>query len=231
LPTLIWAQGSDRGRVRERNEDTIAAEVPDSPGVLARKGAVFVLADGLGGLADGQTASREAVAAVLGSYSKLERFVTASWLSHAVAEANARIYALNVRRPRMERMATTLTVSLFFSGHIYIAHVGDSRMYRVTSDGAEKLTVDHSAGRHVLTRAVGLELSLDVDLFEEKLSPRDRFVQCSDGLYAALADNEIARLACEGTPQSACDALIRAANERGGEDNISVQIIQIAEAV
>jgi protein phosphatase len=216
---LVYAQRTDRGRVRERNEDFHAASV-------GREGALFVVADGLGGMADGDAASRQAVEALLDSWSAAPQRDEAA-LAVAFERANARVFEQNRARPPLRWMATTLTASLFQRGRLSVAHVGDCRLYRIRQRGAERLTRDHSVSRHELTRVVGTGPDAEPDRYAFETAPGDLYVQCSDGLYGALEEAALVRVAVTGSVEEAARRLVEAANAAGGPDNITVQVVRI----
>ena len=228
MKTLSYAQLTDRGRVRSGNEDSCRASVPEDPSLLERKGAFFALADGLGGLADGEVASRMAVDACVGSFEGLKEFPGTGWLAETVAEANRRIWAENAKKPPEARMGTTLTLGLFHGDRLFIAHVGDCRLYRIRDGRTERLTQDHALDRYTLTRSVGLEPAVVPDVTETDVQKGDAYVACSDGLHGVVEDAEIGSAASALPPADAARRLVDLANERGGPDNITVQIIWIS---
>jgi|GEM_PF-3324279 len=219
LMKIDYTEVTDRGKVRQTNEDAFAHWSGES-------GSLFVLADGLGGLADGEIASQLAVSVFLKQFrSSIERL--ADRLSHAMFAANQAIWQENTQR--VEPMATTLTASFFSENSVHVAHVGDSRLYRVRGHGAAALTRDHSISRHILTKALGLEERVDPDLFREQVEAGDCFVQCSDGLHSMIPDEEIARHARTPDSLEAASKLIAASCDAGGLDNVTVQVVRILE--
>jgi serine/threonine protein phosphatase PrpC len=233
---------TDVGRVREHNEDAIAWDA---------EGGWAVLADGMGGHHAGEVASAIAVE-VISERLKAEHAETAAdealALQAAVVQANHTIHqqAQSPHQQTMQTMGTTV-VAVRLQGHtLYCAHVGDSRLYRLRGGELEQLTRDHSlvqelveegmidaeqartsAQKNVITRALGLEPTVEVAMSEERMCGEDCYLLCSDGLSDRLRDEEIAALlAGEALPEVA-QGLIDAANARGGEDNISVIVIRI----
>lgn len=231
---------SDRGRVRERNEDSVA--VDPHRGIAA-------LADGMGGLRDGHVASREAVAAAIDHLSGLVddgplAVSPGSAVAAAVAAANRRVRSLAAGDGVM---GTTLEVLLVTpSGHCTLAHVGDSRAYCLRRGRLELLTRDHSLvqdlvddgqlrpeqarralNRNIITRAVGLADTVDPDGVVVDLDAGDVLLLCSDGLWDMLADDDLRRLLDDCRPEPAgldacADRLVAAANAAGGADNVSL---------
>ncbi len=237
-PTLTSGGATDVGRVRDHNEDSYL----DLSGV-------WVVADGLGGHAAGEVASRMAVDVVRGLADDApdgpEDVVT------CVRAANARIVAAQEEDSARAGMGTTLTgLVLTADSRLVVVNVGDSRVYRVAGGEAEQLTRDHSevqdlveAGlldpadipnhplRHVITRSLGISPEVEPDTAVLPLVPGEWFVVCSDGLNGELDDAAIARVVADaGDPQAAADALVRAAVDAGGRDNVTVVVVAVDPA-
>ena len=233
---------SERGR-RPTNEDQIGSAVPVEPIVRERKGALFVLADGLGGHVGGEIASEIAVRTIIDDYygpSSHGRIETA--LQRAVQAANLRIYQRASSDSVLSRMATTLVALAITAPSAYIAHVGDSRVYHWRAGRLTVLTNDHSEAaelfrrgfvrperlndhprRNALTRTLGSDLIVRPDFIRQPVVAGDRFLLCSDGLWSAVTDAELSE-ALTGEPDRACRRLAARAMEAGSEDNVSVQI-------
>jgi len=236
---------SDIGRRRENNQDRFLVD-PDRQ--------VYAVADGMGGHAAGEVASRIAIDAladtigpgstVNGNFSPDE---AASRLSAAVQEGNRRICESVLTHDEWRGMGTTLVALVGVGDRAIIGHVGDSRAYRLRHDALERLTSDHSyvgeqvrlglltdeeAQRHpmrnIVTRAMGNRPDLEVEVSEEQVRPGDLYLLCSDGLNSMLEDERIGELLRHNRhdPEAACRALIEAANARGGEDNITVIVLR-----
>lgn len=246
---------SDRGRVRQNNEDHVHLWAQDHD-VLA------VVADGMGGAVAGEEASRIAIETIhdkfsTATYRKPDDYQTmsaadlADLLDAAVRDANLSIIQRVDERPELKGMGTTLTLAFARGQDVILAHVGDSRAYIVDGDDGsiQQITDDHSfvqalldAGhiteaeaathpmKNVLYRALGQAEDLDVDLYEDVyMHVGDRLVLCSDGLTLHVTSEEIAEVAMlADDPNIISDHLIELANKRGGKDNISV-IVVIAE--
>jgi len=239
---LRAAAATDVGRRRRNNEDAFA---------VAREHGLFLVADGMGGHTAGQvaseTAAREVLAAILESAangtSPSER------LRAAVTASNDAIFQMAKRKPELSGMGTTLVTLLSVGDRAALAHVGDSRAYLVRRGRIRQLTDDHSLvgelqrrgeltadaaqrhpHRHVLTRALGVRRGVEPDLAELSLAPGDVFVLCTDGLTTHVKDEEIAeRVESENDEQIAAKALVDLANERGGEDNVTVVVVRCSE--
>lgn len=245
---------TDAGRVRELNEDsllTLVVAIANESTV--RPAGLFVVADGLGGHEGGEIASgmlvaslaRRAAAWLPAAGGVGAAFDAETWLAEAIEAGNEAIYKR--AKAAGSEMGTTVAAALVEGEHAVIAHVGDSRAYRINAEGIERLTVDHSlvesmvaaqqitrdeARRHpqanVIYRTVGDQPQVSVDLKQVALSPGDRLLLCSDGLSNMLVDDVIRELVTSAaSPQAACDALIDAANQAGGEDNCTVVLVEL----
>jgi serine/threonine protein phosphatase PrpC len=258
---LLVGQRSDRGQVRELDEDSLLS-LTLSPTYESRTGPVlglFAVADGMGGHSGGEVASKLALQVVadralravilpeLAGELVLEDDIPVL-LRQSIIAANDMVYL--DRQKRDSDMGTTLTTAYIRDDRLFIAHVGDCRAYRWNSNGLEQLTTDHSViarlivegqaepeelythpHRSIVYRCIGDKPLVDVDTVLLPLEPGDRVVLCCDGLWEMLRDEGIEDvLMQESDPQLACDILVRHANAAGGEDNISVIIVQI-EAV
>ncbi|HTL69734.1 MAG TPA: protein phosphatase 2C domain-containing protein [Candidatus Eisenbacteria bacterium] len=221
------AQLTDRGRVRENNEDAMASRVPAGPAERARRGCFFAVADGLGGLSRGEVASRIAVETAAAAYDREP--VAGPWLREAALEANRAVFDANRPTPS-DPMATTLTLGLLTPDLLRVAHVGDCRLYRLRGNSFAPLTTDHAESRHVLTRALGTAPAVEADYREWPVDPEDRYLLCSDGLYSAAGDDEMGERVAGLDAESACRELVDLANRRGGPDNITVIIFRASEA-
>lgn len=226
-----FAGGTDPGRRRRRNEDSYVIDPP-----------LFAVADGMGGAQAGEVASKLAAGAVKEHGADLEGLVQ---------EANRRVHQRSLEDPNTSGMGTTLTVAAVEDGVVSIGHVGDSRAYLVRDGNLEQLTDDHSLvgelmrtgklsaeeaeshpQRSMITRALGTDPDVDVDMFSVEPRFGDLFLLCSDGLTSMVDDREILRVVGEkrGDLQELVKALIKAANKGGGEDNITVIAFEIGDA-
>ena len=218
--------GTDVGRTRSGNEDSY---------FCGRT--VFAVADGLGGHQGGEVASAAAVAplAALDGRELTDPAEAAEALTAAIREANAAIIDQAAGDPGLWGMGTTVTAAaLAGDRHLQLAHVGDSRAYLLRDGSLEQLTTDHTVvgvhpERSILTRAVGLDPHIPVDTPDPlELAPGDQVLLCSDGLTEAVGDPRIAELLTTGPDgDAACRALIDAANDAGGPDNITVVLIRV----
>ncbi len=258
---LLVGQRSDPGQVRELDEDSLFV-LTMAPTYESRTGPVlglFAVADGMGGHASGEVASRMALQVLVERVMQsiilpemageliLEDEVLAL-LRQATIAANDAVYL--ARQKRDSDMGTTLTTAMIRDNRLFVAHVGDCRAYRFNADGLEQLTTDHSVvanmvsngqiepdeiythpHRGIVYRCIGDRPVVEVDTNMLPLVPGDRVILCCDGLWEMIRNEGIEDvLMQEADAQAACDLLVQRANAAGGEDNISVTIIQV-EAV
>jgi serine/threonine protein phosphatase PrpC len=244
---LRYAKLSTTGPVRPINEDWIDFWEPQDPLLREKQGSVALLADGVGGYDRGEVASRMAVeeamkvfqnaATELAPYEVLRRmFTTACTSVHDAALA------------KHSQMATTLVASIFRSRTVFIAHVGDSRAYLIRQKKIRRLTTDHAATtlpvklrlvherqamaspqRSQLTRTVGTEPYCQPDFVTQELRHGDFIVHCTDGLHAFVLDEEICEIISRHHPYDACRELEALTLKRGGDDNISLQILEVRD--
>jgi len=243
---------SDVGRKRRGNEDSFC---------VAPELGLFVVADGMGGHAAGEVASRLAVDTIkqwMARYLEgadvtmvgqpiASRSREANFLLSSIRLANGMIYDAAQSRYEYAGMGTTVVSVLALDDHVVLAHVGDSRIYRVRGEEIAQLSRDHSLVqqqvdrgiisreeaqesqyRHLITRALGLKDSVEVDLEEHPVLPGDTFLLCSDGLSDLVDDEEILAIVHQHADdlERACQALIDRANEKGGDDNVTVLLIR-----
>ena len=235
---------SDVGQVRTENQDAYG-RFTQAEG-RNQEEHLFVVADGMGGHERGEEASQTAVQVLQDIFFDGKEWSVGERLRRAFEEANARVYEQAHSGETPHKMGTTCTALALVDGHAYMAHVGDSRAYRIKETGIQQLTHDHTLveelrrrgvltedearqhpRRHALTRAMGIEPALDVDVLEAMpIDKPERFLLCSDGL-APVTEEEIFDVVMTNTPQEACERLVAMANERGGPDNVTVVLVAI----
>lgn len=235
------ALACDIGRKRKNNEDYALACEPESPSLQEDKGHLYIVADGIGGGAGGEIASRFAALAVAFHYYDSPALPSRS-LHLAIARANESLHHYAHTHSRLSTMGTTIVCAAVREDRLYVAHVGDSRAYVLRGGDLRPLTEDHNLAaqlaregiitrqqahhhpqRHLLLRSLGGESSISPDFAEVRLQPRDAVILCSDGLTRHVEDREIGAICSQSSePQEAVRALIDLANERGGLDNIAV---------
>ncbi|MBI4870146.1 MAG: Stp1/IreP family PP2C-type Ser/Thr phosphatase [Candidatus Riflebacteria bacterium] len=234
------------GKRREHNEDNyyvFDAEGCDS----GERGMLFAVADGMGGHAAGETASRIAVETLRDYYIQAFDGSFRDKLEKCIEQANTRIFSQAQTSPALKGMGTTLTVALLHASTVNIGQIGDSRAYLIRGKTITQLTDDHSLvaeqirqgilteeeaanhpARNIITRALGTKERVEADFSTCMLEPDDRVLMCSDGLHGVLPNDEILRivLAASDSP-GACQRLIDRANEGGGPDNITAVLFHM----
>ncbi|MBO0722674.1 MAG: serine/threonine-protein phosphatase [Blastocatellia bacterium] len=236
---------TDVGCHRKNNEDCSLLIIPeDSTG----KGALAIVADGMGGHAAGETASNMAVSIISRVYYADSADPNSS-LARAFEEANRSIHELGLADPAYSNMGTTCTALSLTDGKAYYAHIGDTRLYLIRNGAAYLLSEDHSyvmemvrqgilkaeeaanhPNRNVLLNSMGIKPEINTSLWGRPMPIRcgDRFLLCSDGLYELVSDSEIVEGSTGADLSAACAGLVSLAKERGGYDNITVVLLEIA---
>jgi len=252
---LAHVELTDVGRVRDHNEDDIGSQ-PDI--------GIWVLADGMGGYNAGEVASGIAVKTVIDLVTEACKredrngiepetgFMRQSIvLRDAIMRANKIINQTAQSQPQCEGMGTTLVACLFYDNRVSVAHVGDSRLYRMRDGRFEQITLDHSllqelvdrgfysqeeaqrsTNRNYVTRALGVEPQVDVEIQEIDAQKGDYLLMCSDGLPDMVEDEDIHLTlnTFSNNIQTVGEQLIKLANDNGGRDNVSVVIIRVNDA-
>jgi serine/threonine-protein kinase len=232
--------------VREHNEDYLLFWEPEEFELRQKTGSVALLADGVGGEGNGDVASRMAAETALAQFQEAKLETPTTDLVRSMFDTAA-VKVFQVAQEK-GRMATTLLASVFRHDKVTIAHVGDSRAYLIRGGKIKRLTSDHSytalqvklglllernamtsPHRSTLTRSIGYEPMCHYDLLTEPLSQGDIILQCSDGLYGFLLDDEILDAVVKYHPGEACKRLLALAERRQVSDNVSVQIVQVWE--
>jgi protein phosphatase len=246
---IDFASLSDRGRVRLNNEDAYGEFVPETTPEVEERGVVFVVADGMGGHRGGEIASRIAVRTILAFYATETGADRAKALARAFHEANQTILQEAVADSTLFGMGTTCTALALHQGRAYFAHVGDSRCYLLRKGKILQVTSDHSIvgemvrsgiitdedarthpRRNVITRSLGAQPDVMAETPDSvELQRGDTFLLCSDGLTAYLSDIDISVVLATHAPEAAAKTLVHMANEQGGRDNITVQVITIRD--
>ena len=238
---LKWGAFSDVGMVRQQNEDSFLAEET-----------LFVVADGMGGHNAGEVASALAVTTLkAGARLGID---DAEVFRELVQQANSAIYTASLDDSTQSGMGTTVTALSIVEGEeprVLVANVGDSRAYLWRSGALSRLSVDHSyvqelvnegiitpeaarvhPRRNIVTRALGIDRSVMVDVFTHFVRTGDRIVLCSDGLVDEVADTEIAKVLGQHTdPQETAEALVMVANTNGGRDNTTVIVVDVLDDI
>lgn len=254
MEVRFWA-ATDSGRKRSHNEDNFLVD---------RGLRLFVVCDGMGGHAAGEVASAAAIQTVrevirdglsevtVGSgpdRAPKEESAVLELLEEAIRAASKRVWSMAEEDPSRKGMGTTCSLLMFVGARGFIAHVGDSRIYRVGREGASQVTEDHSLRNHMIragrleegepleranavTRAVGVAESIDVDTFTVDPTPEDRFVLCSDGLSDYLEEPvRLTELVAAEDLEVATGECVDFANRSGGKDNTTVIVVEVREGV
>ena len=252
---FVHVEVTDVGKVRDHNEDAIGSQ-PDI--------GLWVLADGMGGYNAGEVASGiavktiiEQVAAACKTAKRAEIETGTGYmrqtivLRDAVLRANKVINQTAQSQPQCEGMGTTLVACLFYDNRVSIAHVGDSRLYRLRGNRFEQITMDHSllqelvdrgfysqeeaqrsTNRNYVTRALGVEANVDVEIQEAEVQKGDYFLMCSDGLPDMVEDEDIHLTIStfNNDVRTVGEQLIKLTNDNGGRDNVSVILVRVADS-
>lgn len=235
---------TDVGRKRETNQDDFGCvDLPSGARLL-------VVADGMGGHAGGATASRVAVETVTRSGATAEG-AAPDRLRGALVQANREVYRASLEDSSLSGMGTTAVALLIEpDGAAWVAHVGDSRAYRLRGDGIEQLTEDHSVvaemerrgmitaeearvhpRRNEVLRSIGIDPDVEVDVVRVSVEPGDLLLLCSDGLSGVLEDSEIADGVRNQPLEAALAGLVERVNARGGPDNVTVQVARMPSSL
>ena len=243
---MIISYTTDVGRIRKENQDSVYAKQIDD------NAALLIVADGMGGHKGGRTASRSAieqiVIKILGGYREnLTDEEICDLLRIAVFEANGNIYSASLKDFELVGMGTTAVVAIITGGTLYTANVGDSRLYHFSKGELKQITTDHSyveslvskgiiskdearnhPKKNVITRAVGSESMVDIDIFRTDVSKGDKILLCSDGLSGCVSEEIIHTVVSDGgTLREKAEGLVELANAAGGPDNITVLIVEL----
>jgi serine/threonine protein phosphatase PrpC len=252
--SLQVASLTDPGRVRDHNEDCIESRADMG---------LFVLADGMGGYNAGEVASGMATALISDGLQEAWRprevdrmgrddakALADKLVRDQIARANSAIFTTSQNNPECAGMGTTLVVTHFYDNFLTVAHIGDSRLYRLRGESMEQVTRDHSLlqeqldsglitpeeaklsqNKNLVTRALGIDPAVDPEVHVYETEPDDLYLLCSDGLSDMVDDEEIrlTLITLKSNPNLTVQQLVQAANDNGGRDNISAVLIRVAE--
>ncbi len=252
---IRYAAKTDVGMKRAHNEDYFS---------LLEDEQLFIVADGMGGHASGEVASRLASETISDFYTRTRQDEDATWpykldksLSYienrlvcGIKLANLRIFEKSCREAKYKGMGTTIVATLVSGSKIYVGHVGDSRVYRIRDKAIDQITRDHSLledykeakpdmtkeeeenfpHKNVITRALGMRETVQVDIRSLDIKDGDRYVLCSDGLSGMISDEEILSLSVQSDDvENVVGSLVDGANRSGGTDNITTLVLECAE--
>jgi len=243
-----FGNGTDKGCVRARNEDTFVLYQPQNARQTMKKGYLMVVCDGMGGAKAGKLASSLAAEEIPRHYYTRDIDDPRSALVSALQNANKHVWRKSNESDDQHGMGTTAVVAAILDNVAYVAHVGDSRCYHCIPKGTiHQVTEDHTVvqrmlnrgvitgdeaenhtERHMLSRAIGVDVHVEVDITMEgiRLRSGEALVLCSDGLTNVVNEDEIHQIVTTKAPQKAVDKLIQLAKDRGGPDNITVQVLR-----
>jgi PPM family protein phosphatase len=245
---LVYGAASDAGRRRRENEDSLLVDF--DAGKFPADPALFLVCDGVGGAVAGKTASTLAVNQMARAFRDSKSASLSERLIEAAELASAQIFEHALTHPATEGMATTLVAAAFDARACQIVNVGDSRAYRLAAGRLERLTTDHtlvqeqvtsgllspeeateSPYRHIITRSLGREPSnIGVQGYPAiPIAPGDRFILCSDGLTEMVEESEILQIASAEQADAAAQHLVELANRYGGQDNVTVIVIEVTD--
>jgi protein phosphatase len=240
---------TDVGQVRDHNEDALGYCQPREREVLAERGRLYLVADGMGGHVAGEVASEWVVKTVTASYYESHAQTVRQGLSEAIQQANTILYEASSGEESRRKMATTLVGAVVVGRQLHVANIGDSRAYLLRGDTIRQLTEDHSfvaelvklgrisqeeavshPQRNVVTRALGTRPTVEADFYQEAIQPGDTVILCTDGLWGEVSQEEMAQMATQPlNPKEMASQWVALANQRGGPDNITVMVLQIGE--
>jgi protein phosphatase len=244
---ISFGNYSHVGAVRSENQDSFGKFPEGNTDLNCPGGQLFVIADGMGGQNAGREASTIAVRELGATYYAGTDPSVIDNLRRAFSSANEAIYRKSGTGPQYRGMGTTCVALVLRDGHAYIGNIGDSRVYKINQRGITQLTHDHSkvaemVRRGIITqaearshpershlyRAMGPRPSAEVDYFDDMpLTSSRHYLMCTDGLFNHVEDEEMRQIVLAHGPDRACRQLVQLANERGGTDNITVQVIRV----
>jgi protein phosphatase len=248
--TLEVAQRTDIGRKRAHNEDHLLTAVPGDDPLLRTRGALFVVADGMGGQGNGAVASELAAQTTRAYYYQDHQRDIPAALIYSIQQANAAVCDANTRKQLQEAggldMGTTCVAAVLHEQTLYVANVGDSRVYVLHEGRLRQVTRDHSLvaklvergelsaaegrahpQRALIYRALG-STAVEPDIFIEPMHEGDTFILCSDGLHSVVEDEEMRTIVERYSPEESAQLLIARANTEGGPDNVTAIVVHVS---
>jgi protein phosphatase len=245
--TLEVGSATDPGRVRPKNEDYLWYEIPTDPFLRESRGNLLIVADGVGGVGGGAEASAEAAHTVAQEYYLDPRGDPGRTLRRAIERANLHIYHLREGHPALSGMQTTLTALAVREGQYWVGHVGDSKGFLLRDGALRQLTRDHTIvqemrrlglvdsarahkhpHRHLLTRTIGGDPLVAIDLKSGPVRTGDCFILATDGLFEHLEPEDVRATFANHSVEAAAAACVQDANRRGGFDNLTVLAVRIS---
>jgi serine/threonine protein phosphatase PrpC len=244
---LSFGNATHVGRVRSENQDSFGKFPEGNTDLNHPGGQLFIIADGMGGQNAGREASAMAVKTLAHTYYAGKSPSVLENLGAAYVAANDAIYAKSTSSPEFRGMGTTCVTLVLTESRVFIGNIGDSRVYKINHRGIAQLTQDHSkvaelVRRGIITpdearhhpershlyRAMGPRQTIEVDYFDNmSLTSSRSYLMCTDGLFNHVDDEELRQVVLGSTPERACKQLIQLALDRGGSDNVTIQIIKV----
>ena len=240
---VIWHTITHQGLVRDNNEDALGVEVKDHDGQDVY---LLAVADGLGGHVGGAVASQSALKTLRDEFQKWQGRMNEGFITRTIRLANQTVYNTAHAKSELFNMQTTLTAATIEGDLLTVGHVGDCRLFRVRNSRIELLTRDHTLasdmlqlrlmtpeqagqhpGRHQLTRSLGAELLLRIDVFHTQIMVGDTYLLCSDGLWSEVALEDIRNILQQDKIDKACDDLVGSVLKAGAPDNLSGIVFRI----
>lgn len=244
---IRYGTGTSKGKVREQNEDSFTVLDCREKGFM-----IFAVADGMGGMDFGDLASSTAVSVLKNEFNTCEHPGNTigdirESLKQLFQKINIEIINKSNERESIAGMGTTMSLCIIDKNWINIGHIGDSRIYLIRDNKIKQLTKDHSyvenlvdtgkitreqarshPDKNIITKALGLEMEIDLDFFREKIEPGDAVLLCSDGLTNEIDDEGIRSLICQDNdPDKIVKELLEKANKLGGRDNVTALLVYI----
>lgn len=229
---------TDVGKKRTNNEDAMFVCNDNE------NASIYIVADGMGGHNAGEIASSNVIK-ITSSLLCEKEIITIEDIIKAIQTANKEIYKMSKNDLELKGMGTTIVIAVVKDDQLTIAHVGDSRAYLIAGKEIKRLTTDHSwvqelistgalsqseakdhPQKNVITRAVGISRDVKVDVLQQSWEKGDKLLLCTDGLNTHLEDNEIYNIVNKSDTEIAAEELIKAANDQGGSDNITVVLVE-----
>jgi len=248
---LQVAQLTDIGRKRPSNEDNLIAVLPEDHSILDQKGALFVVADGMGGHSYGELASQIAIEQIREAYYQDTSSDIPTALTNAIKQANAAIYkeaqSKSASDNKSSSMGTTCVAVVIKDRTLYVANAGDSLAYLINDQEIRQLAENHSwvaeqvrlglmskedartsEKRNIISRALGTKAEEEISLSSTDAQPGDTLVLCTDGLHGPVSEDEMREIVTQYPPEESTKLLIERANEKGGLDNITAIVVKIS---
>ncbi len=247
-PYLKVYAKSDVGKKRKENEDSISFLIPTDINVRKEYGSIFVVADGVGGLANGKIASKLTCRSLIKSYFLQPRELSVDQRLRRAIEKTNEIVLKKAQELNSPEMASTVTAAVFLENEVYVANVGDSRTYLInplSNEPIKQITRDHSLvetqvrkgllskdeaenakNKNIITRAIGMDKKILVDIFRVPLTEKSKFLLTTDGLVRVVKDSKIYETIHKNKPSVAINKLVKLANDNGGPDNITVCLVE-----